>query len=376
MRALIIFPLVVCACATPPKPHEFETFEQLRAQQMMEAARKRSPDLMTDSDALFKKAEDEWKSKKLDDARRDALMGSIKLKTAFALVEQADAKTRTANANAQYAKVDDELGRVAKDLNAANTQITLMQKLAEARSAGEVERIKMQQKLAEEQSRASARDRLAAAELALKNADTVDAASHAKAEYGAASDLLARAQAEIKKGDFAAASTSADQAKQKAEQAYAAARPLYDANAQNQSSKARDDALGREAAGLPGVQVRLDRRGESQRLVLPLRDLFTRRSTAIAPGEESRLDAIAALIKKYPNYSVQVIGHTDSRGKHGELVALSLARAQSVFTALVMRGVDAKRLTVSGQGPDEPAGESKTTAGRALNNRVEVIFLY
>ena len=71
-----------------------------------------------------------------------------------------------------------------------------------------------------------------------------------------------------------------------------------------------------------------------------------------------------------------MIGHTDNRGKHDELVALSLARAQSVYAALVARGVDAKRLMVSGQGPDEPVSDNKTATGREQNNRVEVIFLY
>jgi len=85
---------------------------------------------------------------------------------------------------------------------------------------------------------------------------------------------------------------------------------------------------------------------------------------------------VGALLKKYPTYSVQVIGHTDSRGKHGELLALSLARAQSVFNALVARGVDPKRLMVSGQGPDEPVSDNKSATGREQNNRVEVVFLY
>jgi OOP family OmpA-OmpF porin len=91
---------------------------------------------------------------------------------------------------------------------------------------------------------------------------------------------------------------------------------------------------------------------------------------------EGPLDGVGALLKKYPTYTVQVIGHTDNRGKHGELLALSLARAQSVFSALVSRGVDPKRLMVSGQGPDEPITDNKSAAGREQNNRVEVIILY
>jgi outer membrane protein OmpA-like peptidoglycan-associated protein len=303
-------------------------------------------------------------------------MGAIKLKTAYALVEQDTARARTASANGQSGKVEEELARATKDLNATTAQINLMQKLQETKTASEAERQRMMQKLQEEQGKAAAREKLSAAQLALKTADTVDAASHAKVEYAAASDLVQRAQTEFSQGNFTAAQTSADLAKQKAELAYTASKPAYEANAQNQSSRARDEALGRDAAALPGVQVRLDRRGDAQRMVLPLRELFARRSTTISFGQESRLDAIATLLKKYPNYSVQVIGHTDSRGAHDQLVALSLARAQSVFSALVSRGVDSKRLMVSGQGPDEPLTDNKTTGGRSQNNRVEIIFLY
>jgi outer membrane protein OmpA-like peptidoglycan-associated protein len=382
-RKIAVAALALAACATPPKPHELETFENLRAQQQLEAARKRSPDLVRGSDELLQKAQKEWESGKLDDSRRDALMGAIKLKTALALVEQDQARARAQAADAQFAKVNEEYGRVAKELQQANEQIALYQKLAETKNASAAEKQKMmaemqvqQQKLADEQARASARDKVAAAELALKTADTVDAAANAKTEYASANDTLERAQAELKKGDWAAAQTSADLAKSKAQQAYEVARPIYETHQQTQSSKARDEALGRDAAALPQVTVRLERRGDVQRLVLPLRDLFVKRSTALAAGQDARLDAIATLLKKYPTYPVQVIGHTDNRGKHDELVALSLARAQSVFAALTARGVEARRMLVSGQGPDEPAADNKSTGGRAQNNRVEVVFLY
>jgi outer membrane protein OmpA-like peptidoglycan-associated protein len=70
------------------------------------------------------------------------------------------------------------------------------------------------------------------------------------------------------------------------------------------------------------------------------------------------------------------VGYTDNRGKTGELLALSLARAQSVFSALVLRGVEAKRMVVSGQGGAEPVSDNRTVAGRAQNNRIEIVFLY
>ena len=373
---------LLCACAAAPKPHEFEAFEQLRTQQALEMARKRSPELTGDSDKLFARAEEEWKDKKLDDSRRDALMGTVKLKTALALVEQDQARGRTATASRDIAKAEDELGRATKDLNAVTEQINLLQKLAETKNASAAEKQRMlaemqaqQQKLAEEQSKLQARDKIAAAELAVKNADGVDANNYDKVDYASAKDQLERAHTEFQKGQWSAAQTSAEMARGKADQAYQSAKPAFDQAQANMSSQARAESLNREATAIPGVRVRLDRRGDVQRLILPLHDLFAKKSTALADGQDGKLDAVAQLIKKYPSYTVQVIGHTDNRGKHDQLVAVSLARAQSVMTALISRGVDVKRLQTTGQGPDEPATDNKTAAGRAQNNRVEVVFI-
>ena len=124
--------------------------------------------------------------------------------------------------------------------------------------------------------------------------------------------------------------------------------------------------------------VRRDARGALQRLVLPIPSelLFIRRETAVNPSRGAVLEQIATLIKKYPTFPVQVIGYTDSRGRSGELLAISLARAQSVYSALSVRGVDAKRMVVSGQGSAEAVSDNRTTLGRAQNNRIEIVFVY
>jgi OOP family OmpA-OmpF porin len=71
-----------------------------------------------------------------------------------------------------------------------------------------------------------------------------------------------------------------------------------------------------------------------------------------------------------------VVGHTDNKGKTGELIAISQARAQAVFSSLVARGIEARRMIVSGQGPNEPLTDNKSPAGRAKNSRIEIIFMY
>jgi outer membrane protein OmpA-like peptidoglycan-associated protein len=358
-------------CATAPKPPELEAFEKLNAQTSpVERARKRNPELVGEAERLLSQSEKEWQSKDLEESRRDALMGSIKLKTALALVEQDQARARIKVADTDLAKSEKEYDQLAKELAALQEQLNLLQKLSEARGAAASEKAK----LAQAREESLAREKVGAAELAIKSADIVDAQTHAKVEYASAADLLARAQSELKQNNFAAASTSAELARSKAEQAAQVAKPLYERNEQVKSDKTRDEALSRDASALPGVQVRLERRGEVQRLILPLRGLFQKKATTLSLGSDLILDQVAALLKKYPTYSVHVIGHTDSRGRHDELVARSLARAQSVDGALVSRGVDDRRLKVSGLGPDEPVADNKGS-GRDLNNRVEVVFI-
>jgi outer membrane protein OmpA-like peptidoglycan-associated protein len=368
---IVVLSSLLVGCAAAPKPPELEAFEKLEAMTSpIERARKRSPELVADSDKLYAQARKEWQGKNLEESRRDSLMGSIKLKTAIALADQDQAKARIQAADAQYATSEAEYGRLAKELATLQDGIRVLEKLVEARGAAASAQAANEKQRAE----SMAREKVAAAELAIKSADIVDAANNAKAEYGSATDLLQRAQMELKQSNWAAASTSAEQSRAKAELAVQVATPGYQKAEQNKSDKTRDEALSREASSIPGVQVRLDRRGEVQRLVLPLKALFKGKTTTINVGNDLVLDQVSALLKKYPTYPVHVIGHTDSRGRHDELVARSLARAQSVENALVNRGVDDKRLKVSGLGPDEPVADNKG-AGRDLNNRVEVIFI-
>ncbi len=382
-RSILVAAILLSACASAPKPRELEALEQLRASPSLEAAQKRAPDLVEQSNKLFNKAHQEWQSKDLEESRRDALMGHIKLDTAYALTEQDQARAKIIEISHQLVQNNDDLLRAEKDLVVAREQVALLKRLAETKSSADAAALKaieekqaMEKKLREEQDRTQAQQKVSQAELALKTADTVDAIHNAKVEYGAAMDLVTRAQNEFKAASYAAAGTSAEMAKQKAEQAFAAAKPIFSEVEKNKDLQSRNDALSKDAASIPGVSVRLERRGEVQRLVIPLPNLFVRKQTTVEPSAGATLDQVARLIRKYPGYPVQVIGYTDKVGRPTELVALSLARAQSVQSALLVRGVEASRMMVSGQGANEPVNDNRTATGRKQNNRVEVSFLF
>jgi outer membrane protein OmpA-like peptidoglycan-associated protein len=375
------------ACATPPRPRELDAYDALRKDPNLAAAAKRSPDLVTSSDKLGSKANEEWQSNDLEESRRDALMAQIKLKTALSLAEQDRLKAKIERLSSDQAASEEELANVSKDLASETEKLTLLQKYLEARKAADADKQRLSAQMTSDQQKAEAEkqrlsqqlateQKIAAAQLSLHTAETVDAPKYASAEYRAATDMIVKAQAELKESAYAPAQASAEVAKKNAERAAEISKPLYEQAEAASQNKMRDDALSHDASGIAGVTVRIDRRGELQRLVLTVPDLFIKKQTTLSAGHDGVLDGLAQLVNKYPTYPVQVIGHTDNRGKSGELVAISAARAQAVYAALISRGVEAKRLMPSGVGSDDPLGDNKSAAGRAKNNSVEIVFLY
>jgi outer membrane protein OmpA-like peptidoglycan-associated protein len=373
------------ACATPPKPRELEAFDTLR--KMNEAtlpeAAKRSPDLTAEADRRSAAAHDEWQSNDLPESRRDALIATIKLKSALALYEQDQLKARIQTLSGQQAQAEEENKGLLKDLASEQEKLGLLQKYVEARKTADADKQRLSQEMTTEQQKTQSlsqqlvsEQKIASAQLALRTADTVEASKYASAEYTAAGDMMAKASAELKQADYTAAQASAEVAKKNADRAAELAKPQYEQAAQSNENKARNEALARDAPAVPGVKVRIDPRGDLQRLVIVIPELFTKRSPSIAAGHENTLNEVAALLKKYPSYPVQVIGYTDSHGKANELMAISAARAQAVYSALAERGVDVKMLMVSGLGGDEPFVDNRSAAGRAKNNRVEIVFMY
>ncbi|MEA3292816.1 MAG: OmpA family protein [Pseudomonadota bacterium] len=96
---------------------------------------------------------------------------------------------------------------------------------------------------------------------------------------------------------------------------------------------------------------------------------------------ESSLDKIAALLAKYPDYTVSLEGHTDNRrlrdslkGKYPSNWELSAARAAAAARYLAWRGIDPSRLRVVGYGPFHPRADNQTTEGRTANRRLEILL--
>ncbi len=87
------------------------------------------------------------------------------------------------------------------------------------------------------------------------------------------------------------------------------------------------------------------------------------------------LDEAAANLKKHPELSIEVGGHTDSIGDKTANEKLSQSRAEAVMKYLVEKGTKADLLSAKGYGPSTPIADNTTPDGKAQNRRVELKIL-
>lgn len=98
---------------------------------------------------------------------------------------------------------------------------------------------------------------------------------------------------------------------------------------------------------------------------------FETAQAVLRPSGQKILDEMVLALGKVKGRKVEVIGHTDNTGAREGNLALSLARAETVRTYLIQRGVMPDMISVAGFGPDRPVAENTSDEGRARNRRIE-----
>ncbi|MBN1756967.1 MAG: OmpA family protein [Chitinispirillaceae bacterium] len=83
------------------------------------------------------------------------------------------------------------------------------------------------------------------------------------------------------------------------------------------------------------------------------------------------LDYIVQFLKNFETLRYEIQGHTDSQGSDEYNLVLSAARAGSVTSYLISKGVPKDRVIAIGYGETMPVADNKTSRGRAKNRRVE-----
>ncbi len=88
------------------------------------------------------------------------------------------------------------------------------------------------------------------------------------------------------------------------------------------------------------------------------------------------IESIYNLVIQAENTKLELVGHTDNVGNSGANFSLSQARAESVKTYLIKKGIPSKRFQkVDGKGDEMPIADNSTSSGKAKNRRVVITLL-
>jgi len=102
---------------------------------------------------------------------------------------------------------------------------------------------------------------------------------------------------------------------------------------------------------------------------------FDTNKADIKPLYHAELKKLAHFLKKFPNATVIIEGHTDSVGDKASNMKLSQNRADSVRNYIINNfGIAPERLSAKGFGPTKPIAGNETADGKQKNRRIEANF--
>ena len=96
---------------------------------------------------------------------------------------------------------------------------------------------------------------------------------------------------------------------------------------------------------------------------------------SLRPESTSELERLYKLLFDASSLRIEISGHTDNKGSAELNKKLSEDRAKAVVDYLILKGIDANRLTYKGYGKDEPIETNDTEQGRQFNRRTEFKIL-
>ncbi len=129
------------------------------------------------------------------------------------------------------------------------------------------------------------------------------------------------------------------------------------------------DKQAKELEAVKGAEV--TRVGDELKVTFSEKILFDYDSSTLKGAAQSQLDQVAAVLVKYPDTDILVMGHTDATGSDDYNQGLSERRANAVTNYIEGRGVAASRVRAKGYGETSPVADNATEEGRAQNRRVE-----
>lgn len=121
--------------------------------------------------------------------------------------------------------------------------------------------------------------------------------------------------------------------------------------------------------------VTITNTGDRLIVSFPQAILFATDSFTVRPGLNDDMAALSDSLQRYPNSSIQIVGHTDSDGDAAYNQQLSERRANAVANVLLNQGVPSSRVRTFGRGESQPIASNFTPEGKAQNRRVEIVIL-
>jgi peptidoglycan-associated lipoprotein len=111
--------------------------------------------------------------------------------------------------------------------------------------------------------------------------------------------------------------------------------------------------------------------GSEQDLVATAGDrvFFAYDRSDISPEAQQILERQAEWLKRYPNVTVTIEGHTDERGTREYNLALGERRAEAVKNVLIALGIPASRMRTISYGKERPAVPHSDETSYAQNRR-------
>jgi outer membrane protein OmpA-like peptidoglycan-associated protein len=260
---------------------------------------------------------------------------------ACATMPQPNAALETARAAVQTAEADPNVNKYAPlDLDRARKDLSIAEDASLHHKDAEVDQ---------------------PAYLATQNARLAQAHAAAKADDA----RVAAGQIERDQIMLAARTHEADNAKQSAANARAAADVAL-----NQRDQAAEETA-RVQAELDALKATPTPRG----MVMTLGDvLFDTGRAELKSGATRKIDQLAQFLMEHPDRRVQIEGFTDSVGTDSYNEDLSQRRADAVKAALINRGIEPSRIGTEGYGKAYPVANNNDSGGRQLNRRVEVVI--
>jgi outer membrane protein OmpA-like peptidoglycan-associated protein len=232
-----------------------------------------------------------------------------------------------------------------------------------ARSAAIARRNQLEAQAKKEEAMAAANDAIFKAQQILERAIQAQVEEMIPETYQRAKNTLDEANKTLKSEDFTKAIALANESASYATEALAKAENI---------AKTENEIIS-VVAQIPEISARTGRNG----LTLSLSgDIFPLGATQINPKVYPRLDAIAAILKKYPSYKVVIEGHTDSSGNPETNLKLSIERAANFLRYLVDKGhVSPDQVSSAGYGNTRPIASNADEAGRKQNRRIDMVIL-